>query len=448
VRLLAAAVLTCVVALANGFPLSYPDTGNYVDNAADLLQRHEPWFFFRPLTYGMILTPFATQYTFWLIPLAQGLLVAWVADLALRAAGAALSSRGFVALFAALCAGTSLPWFSGQVMPDIFTSLVILLCFVVTWGAGLARWERWTAVGLLAVAAATHLSHLPLAAGVLLVAIATRLWRRPPTRLLPVVARGAAALLLAALITAAPNYVLYGTPVLSRSSSLFALARLVGDSLAQPYLDRVCPEFDYLLCAERGRLPAEVDWFLWSEEGPRARYQAGMEDPDSRFLAEAGRIVRGTIREEFPALVGTTLRKTVAQLASFGLAEGEHSYSPTVERAVERLGAGVRRGYLQSAQARDGMAVRAASVAQYLVVALSAALLAAWGVRGRRRATAEVRALVTVVFAGVILNALILASLARVHPRYQSRVIWLVPFAAAAAMVDLRRFSATARREP
>jgi hypothetical protein len=55
---------------------------------------------------------------------------------------------------------------------------------------------------------------------------------------------------------------------------------------------------------------------------------------------------------------------------------------------------------------------------------------------------------VTVVFAGVILNALILASLARVHPRYQSRVIWLVPFAAAAAMVDLRRFSAAARREP
>jgi hypothetical protein len=59
-----------------------------------------------------------------------------VLDLALRSAGVRKSTRGFVVLFAGLSAFSSLPWFPGQIMPDTFTSLVILLSFVVSWGAG------------------------------------------------------------------------------------------------------------------------------------------------------------------------------------------------------------------------------------------------------------------------------------------------------------------------
>ena len=44
--LLLAALLTCVLALYNHFPLTYSDTGNYLDNARDLLRGHRPWFFY------------------------------------------------------------------------------------------------------------------------------------------------------------------------------------------------------------------------------------------------------------------------------------------------------------------------------------------------------------------------------------------------------------------
>src|SRR4051795_6474762 len=82
--LLFAALLTCVLALYNHFPLTYSDSGNYLDNARDLLRGHRPWFFFRPLTYGVFLMPFARSFTVWLLPAAQGLLLVGVVDLALR----------------------------------------------------------------------------------------------------------------------------------------------------------------------------------------------------------------------------------------------------------------------------------------------------------------------------------------------------------------------------
>src|SRR4029450_4075871 len=79
-RLLPAALLTCVVALYNHFPLTYPDTGGYLENAFALAQGRAPWFFYRPLTYGAFLIPFATPVPMWLGPVAPGFLIAILLD--------------------------------------------------------------------------------------------------------------------------------------------------------------------------------------------------------------------------------------------------------------------------------------------------------------------------------------------------------------------------------
>jgi hypothetical protein len=110
-RLLPAGLLTCVVAVYNHFPLMFMDSGNYLGNAVSIAHGREPWFFLRPVVYGLFLVPFSRAQTLWLVPLAQGTLAAWAVDLSLRSAGLRLSTRSFLALFAALSALTSLPWF-------------------------------------------------------------------------------------------------------------------------------------------------------------------------------------------------------------------------------------------------------------------------------------------------------------------------------------------------
>jgi hypothetical protein len=437
-RILPAALLTCAVALYNHFPLTYPDSGNYLGNAYSMAHGQEPSFFFRPLAYGLYLVPFATRYTIWLLPLAQGILVAVVVDLTLRGAAVSLSNAGFFALFAALSAFTSLPWFSGQLMPDIFTSLVILLAFVIVWGTERqSRGEQWRVGILLTLAIASHLSHFPLygmlliggLVGRALVDRESRCWGRFG----PLALRAITPLVVAVGLVMGPNLYFYREPVLSRSSSLFALGHLVGDSIAQRYLERACPTRHYRLCSDQPFLRANVDWFLWSPAGTWKQHAAEMQRGDSTILREAPAIVWGALRQEWPAVISVTLRNTLAQLTTFEFQRGEHRFSNSVQETMKRLGPRILRAYGASGQVRNSLPVEAASRVLYAAVGIGLLGLLGSLPALTKRASSPVQALIATVCLGVVLNALVVVSLASVQARYQSRVIWLVPLVGAVA---------------
>jgi len=414
-----------IVALYNGFPLTYPDSGGYIANARDLGAGRAPGFFHRPFTYGVFLVPFATRYTIWFVPLAQGVLVASVVDLALRSVGMLLSARTFVALFAALSAFSTLPWFSGQLMPDIFTSLIILLFFVVVYGnEPRGRRELWATGGVLAFGIATHLSHIPLYAALLLGAFAVRVavgaatpsWRRLIHATVPLV--------VAVFIVMTPNYLLYREPVLSRSAQLFYLAHLVNDGLAQRFLDRACPTERYFLCADRGTLRANTDWFLWATDGPGQRYDFQWRHGDAQFRREVEAIIAGTVRQELPAVVGLSLRAAAIQLITFGAHRAEHWFSRSAYAAMERIH--VRPSYLASRQVQGTLPLEVVTFVQYVAVAVGLLLLLGCLTRLRGPAERSLRLFIATVCAGIVLNALVVGSLALVANRYQRRVVWLI----------------------
>jgi hypothetical protein len=439
---LIAALLTCAVALYNEFPLTYPDTGTYIANACDVLGGRQPSFFDRPLTYGLFLVPFASSYTLWLVPLAQGFLVAFAVDLTLRSVSISLSTSGFIALFAGLSTTTSLPFFSGQVMPDIFTSLVILLSFVTLWGSErLSQREQWAAGSLLAFAIASHLSHLPLYVALVVLGLLARVivagtpafW----SRFAPIVLRATAPLVVAVGLVMAPNYLLHGKLVLSRSADLFYLAHLVGQGLAQRYLDRACLSRHYLLCSERAGLRADTDWFLWSSKGPRKRFEADSERVYLTFLHEAHAIVYGTLRQEWPTLIRLSLSNTATQLTNIGVQPGDHRFWPGVEWAMEQLG--LAKSYRASRQVRGTIPDRAASFVQYATVVLGLLLVLGYLPALRSPAHRELRWLIATVCTGLVLNAFVLSNLAIAHTRYQSRVVWLIPLLGVLAAIGVVR---------
>jgi hypothetical protein len=440
--IIAGAVLSCVMAVYNGFPLAYSDSGNYLDNAIDLLHWHRPWFFFRPPTYGAFLVPFATARTLWLLPLAQGLLVAWTVDTTLRSAAITLSGRGRILLFALLCALTSLPWFSGQIMPDVFTPVVILLSFVVVWTPLSRSRALGPAFVLLSFAIAAHLSHFPLYGVLLLAGLGARLATDPEARswrqATALAFRAGVPLAVALVAVIAPNYLLYQQPVLSRSSSMFLLAHLVGDGTALRYLDRACSIRRYTLCAQRAELRADTDWFMWSAAGPRAQSEQAMAHGDSTFLREAPLIVAGTLRQEWPAVLAHSVRSGIEQLATFEIHPGEHYFSPAVAASIERLGSEPARAYRLSQQATGGLPTAAATTLHYASVC-AALLTMLWSLprlKGPRHR--PFRILVATVFFGLVVNAGVVASLATVHPRYQSRVVWLVVLLGVVSALQLR----------
>jgi hypothetical protein len=448
-----AGALTCAVALFNRFPLTYFDSGRYLTNAYAFAHGVQPPpnrgafpnpFFYRPISYSLLLTSFATPITLWALPLVQGILVAFTVDLALRCAGVALSTRAFLLMFAGLVAGTSLPWFTGQVMPDLFTSLVILLVFTALWGGDrLERWERLAAAAILALGLASHLSHLPLYVALVAVGLLLRrLSRREPLSLGSLAAPLAAA--VAVLVTS--NWVVARKPVLSESADLFYLARLVGDGTAQRYLERACPAREYLLCADRKQLHQDSDWFLWDPAGPWRKYQE-----NSAFLDEARPIVRGTLRQEWRRQAVASLRSALRQAGKFGTEPGWQRSEAEVAPALTVFGPSIVSAYWASRQGQRALPLEEAGELQkacvwLALVVLLACLPALWAGKNR-----PLLALVGVVFAGLALNALVLGSLSSVNARYQSRVIWLVPllaWAAVAAILEARRGGEPSRCRP
>lgn len=219
------------------------------------------------------------------------------------------------------------------------------------------------------------------------------------------VAVSAVPLAVAVGLVMAPNYLLHRELVLSRSADLFALAHLVHEGLAQRYLDRACATQTSLLCPERSSLRADIDWFRWGATGPWMRHEPDWRRGDPTFLREARAIGRGTVREELPALVLSSLRNGATQLVTLGLHPNEHRSSPTVQGAMKSLR--ILEPYLDSRQVQRTLPVAGANVVQYTSAALGLVLLL-WSLpRLRDPAHGRLRLLTATVCAGITINAFV-----------------------------------------
>jgi hypothetical protein len=417
-------------------------------------------FFFRPPPYTLFLLPFSNAIFIYAIPFVQGLLVAYLVHLALRVARIRVQPKEFVILFLLLSVATSLPWYSGQIMPDVFTGMVILLFFSLMCGVDdLTPLERVFAALLLTGALGTHLSHLSVFVGLL--AVFGGYWLLFNRKLISFrsfVVWLLSPLVLVVVMLLASNYIFSKKLVLSESSDLLYLARLVGDGTAQEYLRDKCPQKPYLLCADLQKLDEkDADGFLWDADGAWSRYQN-----NAKFLVEAKEIVRGTLIRDPLAQAQSFLQHSLTQLVTFGidsdLTGTLKSYGP--QKQVNPLGArlavlddfgeNISAIFADSRQVQQHMPLFGiANTLQTVVVLISiltigasVPLLMAW----RQKCCVL---FISVVVTGILCNAFGLGALSIVvADRYQNRVIWLLPLAAFAAAWQLMSVRASRAARP
>ena len=317
-------------ALLNGYPLVFSDTGAFL---AQTIQRWPVWD--KPLAYGPALHAFHWRVTLWGPALAQGLLVSWVVWLTQRGFLDAPPGRGrHLLVCAGLAAGTAAPWFAAQLMPDILAPVLVLALALLGFAAErLSRAERLGLQATATLAMAAHLSHLPLAAAlVLLVLAVARGWRPALRCALPL---GAAILVLLA-----GNLATQGRLAVSPYGAVFALARLVADGPAARTIAARCPEAGWHLCRWAGRLPGDSDGFLWSGDGPvwAPRLDGALPGGPISLAPEAGVILAETLRREPLGVLRAALGNGWAQLgrARVGDALGPENLEGSVGRELAR----------------------------------------------------------------------------------------------------------------
>lgn len=458
VIVLAGVLIGAPLLVLNGFPLTFDDTPGYLEPAFNILHRaaqpawtpppdlspHGPSsaniFFLRPFGYMLFLLPFASGWGVWLIPLAQGILAAAVLHAALAAAGVPDRPGLFLGVAAVLGLTTSLSLHVATIMPDFLTGLLILLVYVVV--------VRWPALSMvrrsLIVAAITgmtvaHLSHLAILGGMIVLLGLWALWHdrgmlRPLAFgvLLPV------ALAVGLLTTS--NLLTAGRAVLSESSPVFLLARLIGDGPARDYLAEACHSRDYLLCKSLDGLgrnaPGYVasDYFLWHPDGARRRF-----GDQPRFVAEAAEIAHNTIASRPAAVAEHGLANAVSQFVKVQPDDTlDDPVKPLTRRLFSRFPATVYAAFDRSLQTQQRFPRSGLALVETLSLSLGVLGLATMGLGRWRRVGDRVRTLLLVIGLGLVLNAIVTGGLSAVHDRYQNRVIWLVPFAALVLLATAR----------
>ena len=436
-------------ALVNGYPLLFSDTGAFLHQTLGPLVIWD-----KPHVYGPLLHAFHWRLTLWLPLAAQALMVAWLLFVCVRVvvgdgpdigrASPSPAERGRVgvgALTLALCAGLALltpaSFTIALLMPDAFAPVLVLALFLL--GCMRDHITRTEAIllGVIAtLAIASHLSHLPIAAAlVLLVLLWIRHWRDA--------VRAAAPIAAAIAILLGTNLVLHGRATLSPHGATFLLARLQADGPAAETIRARCPGSGWYLCAFADRLPMDANDFLWDPSSPVNRDAAGQP----RFLGgaqispEAGAIIGATLRDAPVAVTIAMARNTLRQLilAQAGDTLGpDHLAGAVRPRIAEGFPARELAAYDAALQPRGALAAAVGPVialqAPVLLFSLLLVPLAWW-----RAGASPARALLACVLLGCLANAFATGALSGPHLRYGARIAWLLPFAVALALLPAAR---------
>jgi hypothetical protein len=422
-------------ALLNGYPLLFSDTGAFLHQTLGPLVIWD-----KPHVYGPLLHAFHWRATLWVPAVAQGLMISWLLWLtqrSLRGAATPIVHLGICAGAAFLTTG---PFTIALLMPDVFAPAVLLALLLLAF-AGDAT-TRAEAIGLHAIGAlgiATHLSHLPLAAAIVVFALLVTRRIAPPLRT-------AVPLLLASLIVLGTNLWGHGRASLSPHGATFALARLQADGPASAVIRDRCPAAGWYLCAFADRFPMDSDVFLWTPDSPVNR----APDGTARFLggamlsAEAGAIVGETLRAKPLEVALAMARNTLAQLLTARAGDtlvNDHLAVAVRPRIEQGFPARELAAYDAALQPRGELgAVVAPFLLPHAPVLVAGVVLCgiAWW-RAARGADLRTLGLVVGVLVGVTANAFATGALSKPHPRYEARILWLMPVVGALALLPRRR---------
>lgn len=417
-----AAGLLLWVALYNGYPTVFSDTGGYLWTGA----YHVAIPPFRAPGYSVFAGLAVLAGSAWWIVAMQAILVVYVlyetCDYLFQG-DRKFVARCFLAGVCVLAALSSLPWLVSSMMPDVFAGVFFLSAFLLASAGELSLVRRIALALVLAISLGAHLSLFPIAALYVAAVFVLRLVGRE-TKGLPS-ARAALAWLLVPIVvtglwTAAMNYKESVGFRLSPSRNAFLLGRLFGDGLAPEFLRENCPARPFISCRYLSNLPKTETEFLFQH--PLYHDLDGHEE-------EMDALVRGTISAYPGRFLISSAKQTVLQLAALCTGDDVRTYAAKEwnNYAILQVFSGEVQEYWNSKQFRDRLVPLADAAASIHTpvfwLSLAACFQFAW--TGR---FARMNKFLTSAIVFLIINAFVCGALAGVYDRYQGRVAWIVPF--------------------
>jgi len=437
--ILVAALLMTWPAAWNGFPLMYfGDSLAYMEFGkvvARALFLGDPSGFYgdRSLIYGLGILPFHLNASPWPVVGLNASLTAYVLWLLVRSLVPQRAVVAYFSLMVSISVLTGLGWYVSFLMPDILGPLIYLSFYLLAFCRNaLSRGEQTVLAFIAWWAITSHATHLPIAAGLIVVITFVFIFRRASVRQwLPGVGRLAAIMLASIMAQVTLNAYLYKEVRLFNSSIPFLLTRVVTDPPGQLYLERRCRHPDLAICAFVNELPDETWEFLWDETSV---WQSSSEEIRQRLLEEEMLVVRGVISTYPWDQLRISLGYFFTQLWTVGLYHVANSNDwitdDWIAENMERVMPGVRSGYFDSRQSEKTLHEQFFERVQAWSVLTSLGFVLFLLLFFKNRWSAHAYALLVVIAYVLVANAALTAVVSQVADRYQGRVVWLLPLLA------------------
>lgn len=363
-----------------------------------------------------------------LIQAALSAIVIWLALVPIGWARRGSQLRAYFVAIGLLALTTSLPFTATVLVPDYLTglacgALVMSLCF---WDA-YSRWEIAILAGVIALAALSHSSNLPLLLAISLFGLIARVKLRLSAK--------AALIGLGAVMLGFAGDALFVFAVTQKTGMTpirppFLTARLISDGPGHKLLRARCSAQAFEVCRYTARTPHDSDLFLWSV-GTDGVFSVADFPSQSRLSQQDIRFAAATFRE-YPLLtIASSSEAFARQLALFDLTlwQGSATGDPIYDLA--NLPVPVAGRMARTLSVRGAMPIQPFETIMR-VITFASLLVAIWCLvhawRSDDKHTRKFGVALALIMLAIVANAAITGGLSKPDARYNLRVIWLLPF--------------------
>ena len=441
---LLAAITLLIPAFYNGYPLVYSDTGSYIQSGMDLVIPEH-----RTIMYGLFIRFFSFNFSLWLVVFAQSLIVSYVLWHITRVINKTISKRLFLIGLALLSWFTGLGWYTSQIMPDIFTVTAIGTLLLLALKKDYKIYQKVIFSLLLVFSINAHFSNYLISIlTVLGLFVITR------TKFIPKAKKELSFLLPTIIVTLSIltgsliNYSVGSTFKINQGSHVFLMGKMLDSGVLKSFLDDECKNDNYVLCHCKDSLPVTSRELLWNPNSPL--YQnggwTGSEKPFNDILFDIF-----TSPKHLALFTYNSILSSVTQLFQNDVGSGlvsnwyKDPTSPPYAQIEKHFPFELNQ-YKQSRQNGNlwdqGLDFTFINYINNMFLVISAGLLFYIFTFKNKRKSIDIHTqlIIFTFLLGIVVNAIVVGSLANVYDRLQSRISWTLIFCMMLLLLSKKEF--------
>lgn len=428
--IIAGSLLLSWVAFHNEFPLVYSDTGTYLISAINNEVPHD-----RPKLYGEFIN-ITSNYSLWGTIVVQNIILC-ISLFNFYTTVSNKKSKGHFLFITALIAGlTGLSWYSGQLMPDVFSAILILSSLSIILRDRFSLINNSTDALIIIAAISFHNSHVVIAFLLAFTFVCMALLNHfqlisiPLNELNKKLKLLLGVFLIGAFTAPIVHYNYEGRFEYAKSSHVIILSKFAENGILKEYLQDKCkdPIFasDHKFCDCYENINGRITDFLYSPTSPLKIHKGWGRQSKEEYSFFIKDILSNP--KYLKRTLSSSLQNIFSQLFSIKVGSGLRKYGEgtSTHYVMHHHFKGDAWNYDASLQNNKGLHPDSFDTINN-VLCFGSILFSLYLISNPTLATKKQRMAVILILIAIVINSIASGGLHVCYDRFQTRVVWLLP---------------------